>query len=103
MLILIICEILYTNLVTCLLNLRTGLALVTKNDARLWTDGRYFLQATQELSDQWTLMRIGEDPSVDIWMADVSQCFLKTFLRIIILSLKVLWDVILVKYINLFS
>ncbi|KAL5557239.1 hypothetical protein UlMin_039475 [Ulmus minor] len=47
-----------------------GLALVTKNDARLWTDGRYFLQATHELSDQWTLMRIGEDPSVDIWMAD---------------------------------
>ncbi|EXB80585.1 putative Xaa-Pro aminopeptidase P [Morus notabilis] len=47
-----------------------GLALVTINEARLWTDGRYFLQATQELSDQWTLMRMGEDPNVDIWMAD---------------------------------
>ncbi|KAI5319510.1 PREDICTED: probable Xaa-Pro aminopeptidase [Prunus dulcis] len=47
-----------------------GLALVTKNEARLWTDGRYFLQATQELSDQWQLMRMGEDPAVDIWMAD---------------------------------
>lgn len=47
-----------------------GLALVTTNDARLWTDGRYFLQATQQLSDQWTLMRIGEDPAVDTWMAD---------------------------------
>ncbi|XP_037491086.1 aminopeptidase P1 isoform X2 [Jatropha curcas] len=40
------------------------------NDARLWTDGRYFLQAMQQLSNQWTLMRIGEDPPVDTWMAD---------------------------------
>ncbi|KAI9089265.1 hypothetical protein K1719_029544 [Acacia pycnantha] len=47
-----------------------GLALITKKEALLWTDGRYFLQATQELSDQWKLMRIGEDPAVDIWMAD---------------------------------
>lgn len=42
------------------------------DEARLWTDGRYFLQAAQELSDQWKLMRIGEDLSVDVWMADVS-------------------------------
>lgn len=47
-----------------------GLALITMNEARLWTDGRYFLQASQELSDQWKLMRLGEDPGVDIWMAD---------------------------------
>ncbi|XP_019423460.1 PREDICTED: probable Xaa-Pro aminopeptidase P [Lupinus angustifolius] len=47
-----------------------GLALITKNEALLWTDGRYFLQAEQELSDQWKLMRLGEDPPVDIWMAD---------------------------------
>ncbi|XVF59579.1 hypothetical protein PTKIN_Ptkin07bG0287200 [Pterospermum kingtungense] len=47
-----------------------GLALITKTEARLWTDGRYFLQATQELSDQWQLMRIGEDPSVDVWMSE---------------------------------
>lgn len=53
----------------------SGLALVTKNEARLWTDGRYFLQAAQELSDQWQLMRMGEDPAVDIWMADVSPWF----------------------------
>lgn len=42
------------------------------NEALLWTDGRYFLQATQELSDEWRLMRIGEDPAVEVWMADVS-------------------------------
>ncbi|XP_026433181.1 aminopeptidase P1-like isoform X1 [Papaver somniferum] len=47
-----------------------GLALVTKDDARLWTDGRYFLQATQQLSDRWKLMRIGEDPAVETWLAD---------------------------------
>ncbi|XVF17852.1 hypothetical protein REPUB_Repub10bG0160600 [Reevesia pubescens] len=47
-----------------------GLALITKNEAKLWTDGRYFLQATQQLSDQWKLMRMGEDPSVDAWMSD---------------------------------
>ncbi|KAF6166596.1 hypothetical protein GIB67_005458 [Kingdonia uniflora] len=47
-----------------------GLALITTNEARLWTDGRYFLQATQQLSDRWKLMRIGEDPSVESWIAD---------------------------------
>ncbi|XP_078155158.1 aminopeptidase P1 isoform X1 [Carex rostrata] len=47
-----------------------GLALVTMNEALLWTDGRYFLQATQQLSDRWNLMRIGEDPTVETWIAD---------------------------------
>ncbi|KAJ4913897.1 aminopeptidase P1 [Raphanus sativus] len=47
-----------------------GLALITKNEARLWTDGRYFLQATQQLSNEWTLMRMGEDPLVEVWMSD---------------------------------
>ncbi|KAF8028719.1 hypothetical protein BT93_E1391 [Corymbia citriodora subsp. variegata] len=47
-----------------------GLALITMNEALLWTDGRYFLQAAEQLSDQWKLMRIGEDPAVDVWMAN---------------------------------
>ncbi|XP_043713036.1 aminopeptidase P1 isoform X2 [Telopea speciosissima] len=47
-----------------------GLALITTNEARLWTDGRYFLQATQQLSDRWSLMRIGEDPAVEAWISD---------------------------------
>lgn len=68
---------LYAKLCICFLDHRTGLALITTKEARLWTDGRYFLQATQELSDQWTLMRMGEDPAVDIWMADVSYCLPK--------------------------
>ena len=56
----------------CILNSYTGLALVTVNEALLWTDGRYFLQATQQLSDRWKLMRMGEDPPVEVWIADVS-------------------------------
>ncbi|OAY71234.1 putative Xaa-Pro aminopeptidase P [Ananas comosus] len=47
-----------------------GLALITMSEALLWTDGRYFLQATQQLSNRWKLMRIGEDPGVETWIAD---------------------------------
>ncbi|KAF3790670.1 putative Xaa-Pro aminopeptidase P [Nymphaea thermarum] len=47
-----------------------GLALVTMNEALLWTDGRYFLQASQQLSERWKLMRIGEDPVVEVWLAN---------------------------------
>ncbi|KAK1665184.1 hypothetical protein QYE76_053343 [Lolium multiflorum] len=47
-----------------------GLALITAKEALLWTDGRYFLQATQQLSDRWKLMRMGEDPPVEVWIAD---------------------------------
>lgn len=50
----------------------SGLALITMNDARLWTDGRYFLQASQQLKGEWKLMRIGEDPALEVWMVDVS-------------------------------
>ncbi|KAL6042910.1 Creatinase/aminopeptidase [Balamuthia mandrillaris] len=39
--------------------------------ARLWTDGRYFLQATTELDDNWVLMkdRLPETPSVPEWLS----------------------------------
>uniref|UniRef100_A0A453I169 Xaa-Pro aminopeptidase n=1 Tax=Aegilops tauschii subsp. strangulata TaxID=200361 RepID=A0A453I169_AEGTS len=46
------------------------LALITTKEALLWTDGRYFLQATNQLSDRWRLMRMGEDPPVEVWIAD---------------------------------
>jgi len=36
-----------------------GTAVVLADKALLWTDGRYFLQATIELTDEWTLMRSG--------------------------------------------
>jgi Xaa-Pro aminopeptidase len=34
-----------------------GTAVVLQDVAYLWTDGRYFLQAAQELSPEWTLMK----------------------------------------------
>jgi Xaa-Pro aminopeptidase len=37
-----------------------GTALVLRDKALLWTDGRYFLQASIELSEDWTLMKSGE-------------------------------------------
>lgn len=36
-----------------------GTVVVTHEEALLWTDGRYFLQAEQELAPGWTLMRAG--------------------------------------------
>ncbi|CAI5711218.1 hypothetical protein KXD40_001507 [Peronospora effusa] len=40
-----------------------GTALVTVDKALMWTDGRYFVQAEQELSEDWTLMK-SEEPNV---------------------------------------
>lgn len=37
-----------------------GTALILKESAFLWTDGRYFLQASTQLSPDWTLMKSGE-------------------------------------------
>merc|ERR1719201_489672 len=49
-----------------------GTAVVTEKSALLWTDGRYFLQAAKELSDDWTLMKDGlpGTPSVQQWLHD---------------------------------
>ncbi|XP_022089810.1 xaa-Pro aminopeptidase 1-like isoform X2 [Acanthaster planci] len=49
-----------------------GLAVVTASEAKLWTDGRYFLQAEKEMDCQWDLMKIGatfDDPSPEEWLA----------------------------------
>eukprot|EP00897_Mesotaenium_endlicherianum_P009270 jgi/Mesen1/8371/ME000468S07807 len=47
-----------------------GLAVVTVREALLWTDGRYFLQASQQLSaPDWRLMRVGEDPPPEKWLS----------------------------------
>uniref|UniRef100_A0A452YGR3 Creatinase N-terminal domain-containing protein n=1 Tax=Aegilops tauschii subsp. strangulata TaxID=200361 RepID=A0A452YGR3_AEGTS len=50
-----------------------GTAVVTKNNAAFWTDGRYFLQAEKELSHDWTLMRSGNHgvPTTIEWLNDV--------------------------------
>ncbi|KAL1747023.1 peptidase M24, structural domain-containing protein [Schizophyllum fasciatum] len=36
-----------------------GCAIITLDRAYLFTDGRYFLQASQQLDDNWTLMKVG--------------------------------------------
>ena len=38
-----------------------------------------FCRLQKELSDQWNLTQIGEDPAVDVWMADVSHYVFKIF------------------------
>jgi len=43
-----------------------GTALVLKDSAYVWTDGRYFLQASQELSSSWILMKSGEPGVLEI-------------------------------------
>ena len=47
-----------------------GTALITNDAALLWTDGRYFLQAEQELGPEWTLMRGGQPgvPEPKAWI-----------------------------------
>jgi hypothetical protein len=50
-----------------------GSVVVTPDQALLWTDGRYFLQAEQELGPGWTLMRAGTGhcPEIPDWLAEV--------------------------------
>ena len=38
-----------------------GTAVVTERFAALWTDGRYYLQAEQQLDCAWMIMRIGQN------------------------------------------
>ncbi|RUS71962.1 hypothetical protein EGW08_020275 [Elysia chlorotica] len=50
-----------------------GTAIVTTTQAALWTDGRYYLQAEQQLSSDWTLMKAGlpDTPTDAKWLASV--------------------------------
>lgn len=44
-----------------------GTAIVTKKEAGLWTDGRYFIQAEKELhGDEWTLYKTGTPNALTI-------------------------------------
>ncbi|TPX77230.1 hypothetical protein CcCBS67573_g01472 [Chytriomyces confervae] len=52
-----------------------GLAVVTHKEAALWTDGRYFLQASKELDTNWTLQKSGIAgvPSKEDWLNKVLE------------------------------
>jgi len=49
-----------------------GTAVFTKSEAALWTDGRYFLQASQELDSDWIMMKDGipGTPSITEWLIE---------------------------------
>ncbi|KAJ7245380.1 Creatinase/aminopeptidase [Mycena haematopus] len=49
-----------------------GCAVITANQAFLFTDGRYFLQAEQQLDKNWTLMKQGL-PDVPTWQEFLSK------------------------------
>ena len=51
-----------------------GTAVVTQNEALLWTDGRYWLQASTQLDSNWKLMkdRVPNAPSVEEYLSKVS-------------------------------
>ncbi|EDQ85846.1 uncharacterized protein MONBRDRAFT_34091 [Monosiga brevicollis MX1] len=50
-----------------------GEAIVTASKAALWTDGRYWLQASNQLDEAWTLMKSGQPdvPSRERWLSQV--------------------------------
>ncbi|XP_065575669.1 xaa-Pro aminopeptidase ApepP-like isoform X2 [Artemia franciscana] len=50
-----------------------GTAVVTLTEAALWTDGRYFLQADQQMDCNWLLMKQGQPgvPSIVDWLKTV--------------------------------
>lgn len=47
-----------------------GTAVITEKEALLWTDGRYHNQASQQLDENWTLMKDGLPTtlSIDSWL-----------------------------------
>ncbi|XP_063371796.1 xaa-Pro aminopeptidase ApepP-like [Cydia amplana] len=48
----------------------SGTAVVTRDHALVWTDGRYFTQFEIQVDTaQWTLMREGEDLTIQAWLA----------------------------------
>lgn len=51
----------------------SGTAIVTINQAALWTDGRYYLQAEEQLGTEWKLMKSGlpDTPSESKWLNTV--------------------------------
>ncbi|MBN3297236.1 XPP1 aminopeptidase, partial [Amia calva] len=57
----------------CGFNGSAGTAIVTEQHAAMWTDGRYFLQAGNQMDSNWTVMKMGlkETPSQEDWLISV--------------------------------
>eukprot|EP00916_Digyalum_oweni_P003707 GHVL01006610.1.p1 GENE.GHVL01006610.1~~GHVL01006610.1.p1 ORF type:complete len:603 (+),score=131.33 GHVL01006610.1:54-1862(+) len=52
-----------------------GSVVVTNDEALLWTDGRYWLQAADQLSSNWQLMKAGEKDCVKLteWIKKIEK------------------------------
>jgi len=52
-----------------------GQVVLTMDQALLWTDGRYFIQAANQLDCQWKLMKMGEEgvPDLSNWIASLGS------------------------------
>ncbi|KAL3865143.1 hypothetical protein ACJMK2_006764 [Sinanodonta woodiana] len=52
-----------------------GTAVITMKEAALWTDGRYYLQAEQQMDTNWKLMKDGSvtTPSQGEWLSQVLE------------------------------
>jgi len=45
-----------------------GLAIITRNSAYLFVDSRYWVQAENEVDDNWTLIRAGAPGAPQDWI-----------------------------------
>lgn len=52
-----------------------GLCVITQNEALMWTDGRYYLQAGKQLEKGWAMrkMELGEPPYFEWVTSNLSQ------------------------------
>ncbi|KAG4077000.1 hypothetical protein HA402_015987 [Bradysia odoriphaga] len=46
----------------------SGVAVITLDEALLWTDARYFIQADEQMDENWTLMKDGIDIPMEEWL-----------------------------------
>lgn len=53
-----------------------GQAIITMHEAYLFTDSRYWLQAAEEVDDNWTLMRDGAPHAQKDWIEWLVVSFL---------------------------
>jgi len=44
-----------------------GTAIVTETKAAMWADGRYYLQAREQMDDNWLLMKDGTSVTFCCW------------------------------------
>ena len=50
-----------------------GCCVVTQDDARMWTDGRYYMQAPKQLESGWTMMKMERGGGSMMWFEWVDE------------------------------